>query len=95
MIKRQRHKLVRCERGETMVSYVLIIALIALICVPMTRQVSWGVGATACDLYTGGPYPGHYDGESCWTSAGGEAQFEKFWPVSDGGFSFGIPLPPR
>ncbi|MBN8548783.1 MAG: hypothetical protein J0M12_05675 [Deltaproteobacteria bacterium] len=88
MIKRQRHKLVRCERGETMVSYVLIIALVALICVPMTRQISWGVGSTACDLYAERHYPGQFDGSNCWMEAGSEIPLDKFWPASDPNYSF-------
>lgn len=62
-------KLLSEERGESMVSYVLLVALIAIICVPSANGISYGFRKNACILHFDGPemLAESWDGH-CWES---------------------------
>ena len=86
MIKQKAKKLLRSERGDTMVSYALLAALVAAVCVPSARSISWGVGETVCRISAEGQYvEGLWDGSTCWTGPDRGIFGDPFWPTSSGG----------
>ncbi len=77
-------KLLRNERGETMVSYALLVVLLSVICIPSALRISYGVGATACRIELEGPvvmseHGENWDGKHCWSHLTGRGPENLLW----------------
>lgn len=59
--------ILRSERGETMVAYVLLVVLIALVCIPSAKGVASGIGKSACSyVWDSSESRGEWDRGHCW-----------------------------